>query len=246
MTLKQAVVSELGEEELLAPDLIAVSLVANDQAKYYLALLQTAQENVERPQVPAPDLKAERLASQLTDDWLDDVVAGTRKDRGGAYRIPHGPELLRRVRSSIETMLACLPEADRAPLAARLAALEFPPLAHGAIPGALIQAMASGDRKAGDSLHLVVMDAHRAINKLQAATAVETLAGARVHQLSDWGRPRVEAFMSGLNRTAPLKFDHPGLGTTATEHNGACSSRTTSARRTLTSSSCVSTTSPSA
>jgi uncharacterized protein Yka (UPF0111/DUF47 family) len=26
--------------------------------------------------------------------------------------------------------------------------------------------------------------------------------------------------MEGVNRTAPLKFDHPGLGTTATEHNG--------------------------
>ena len=26
--------------------------------------------------------------------------------------------------------------------------------------------------------------------------------------------------MDGLNRTSPLKFDHPGLGTTATEHNG--------------------------
>jgi hypothetical protein len=26
--------------------------------------------------------------------------------------------------------------------------------------------------------------------------------------------------MEGLNRTAPLKFDHPGLGTTATEHDG--------------------------
>jgi uncharacterized protein Yka (UPF0111/DUF47 family) len=64
------------------------------------------------------------------------------------------------------------------------------------------------------------MDAHRAINRLQAATAVETVAGARVHQLSPEGRQRVEAFMEGLNRTAPLKFDHPGLGTTATEHNG--------------------------
>jgi len=30
-------------------------------------------------------------------------------------------------------------------------------------------------------------------------------------------RTLVEAFMRGLNRTAPLKFDHPGLGTTATE-----------------------------
>jgi hypothetical protein len=34
MTLKQQVVSELGDDELLAPDLIVKSLVANDQVKY--------------------------------------------------------------------------------------------------------------------------------------------------------------------------------------------------------------------
>ncbi len=114
MTLKQAVVSELGEEELLAPDLIARSLVANDQAKYYLALLQTARDNADRPQVPAPDLKAERVASQLADDWLDDVVAGTRKDRAGAYRIPHGPEHPAPHPRRSRPCLSCLPEAEQA------------------------------------------------------------------------------------------------------------------------------------
>jgi uncharacterized protein Yka (UPF0111/DUF47 family) len=220
MTLKQQVVSELGDDELLAPDLIVKSLVANDQVKYYFALLQTARDNADRPRVPPTDLKAERIASQITDDSLDNVVAGTRTDRLGAYRVPQGPDLLRRIRSGIETMLECLPDADRAPFQARLAALELPALDDRAIPGDLIAALTSGDRKAGDSVHLVVMDAHRAINQLQAATAVETVAGARVHRLSEQGRRRVEAFMEGVNRTAPLKFDHPGLGTTATEHNG--------------------------
>jgi uncharacterized protein Yka (UPF0111/DUF47 family) len=220
MTLKQTVVSELGNPELLAPERIARSLVANDQVKYYLALLQTAQNRADAPLAPAPDLHSERMASQLSDDWLDDVVAGTRKDRGGAYRVPHAPDILRRIRAGVQTMLDCLPDPERTPLLARLGHLDFPALEHGAIPGQLIDAIASGNRKAGDSVHLVVMDAHRAINRLQAETAVETVAGARVHRLSDGGRQRVEAFMAGLNRTAPLKFDHPGLGTTATEHNG--------------------------
>jgi hypothetical protein len=220
MTLKQEVVSELGDDELLAPDRIAKSLAANDQVKYYFALLQTARDNADRPRVPPPDLKAERIASQVADDSLDNVVAGTRTDGFGAYRVPQGPDLLRRIMSGIETMVECLPDADRAPFQARLAALKLPALDDRAIPGDLIAALTSGDRKAGDSLHLVVMDAHRAINQLQAATAVETVTGARVHRLSEPGRRRVEAFMEGVNRTAPLKFDHPGLGTTATEHNG--------------------------
>jgi uncharacterized protein Yka (UPF0111/DUF47 family) len=220
MTLKQEVVSELGDNELLAPDLIAKALVANDQVKYYFALLQTARDNADQPRVPAPDLKAERIASEIDDVWLDTVVAGTRKDNAGNYRIPRCADLLQRIEIGITTMLKCLPDVDRAPLVARHARLEPSGTDDYSISGDLIAAMTSGDRVAGDSLHLVVMDAHRAINHLQAATAVETVAGARVHRLSEQGRGRVAAFMDGVNRTAPLKFDHPGLGTTATEHNG--------------------------
>jgi uncharacterized protein Yka (UPF0111/DUF47 family) len=220
MTLKREVVSELGDEDLLAPDLIAQALVANDQVKYYFALLQAARDNADTPRVPSSDLRAERIASEIADGWLDDVVAETTKDNSGNYAVPKGTELVRRIGTCIVTMLACLPEAEQAPLRARLAKLIPTVPENYAIPGNLIAAMTSGDRTAGDSLHLLVMDAHRAINARQAATAVETVAGARVHRLSDPGRRRVVAFMDGLNRTAPLKFDHPGLGTTATEHDG--------------------------
>jgi uncharacterized protein Yka (UPF0111/DUF47 family) len=220
MTSKQDIIAELGDRQILAPDTIARSLVANDQVKYYFALLQSARAHADHPGLPPVDLKAERLACQIGDDWLDEAVAGSRKNRAGVYLIPGGAEILRRVRSGIDAMLDCLPDPDRDSFQARLKELEFPPLEDGAIPGALIQAMTSGNRKAGDSLHLVVMDAHRAINRLQAETAVETLAGAHVHHLSAKGRRRVEAFMQGLNRTAPLKFDHQGLGTTATEYEG--------------------------
>jgi uncharacterized protein Yka (UPF0111/DUF47 family) len=220
MALKQAILDELGGQALLSPDRIARSLGANDQVKYYFALLQSARENAERPRVPVLDLKAERIASQLSDAWLDDVVGGTRKDASGNYRIPHGPEILRRIETSVRTMLECLPDDRRKVIEERATALALPAPEHGAISGKLIATITSGDRKAGDSLHLVVMDAHRAINRLQSETAVETVAGARTHSLSTDARRWVEVFMRGLNRTAPLKFDHPGLGTTATEHQG--------------------------
>lgn len=220
MTLKQAIVSELGEDRILLPEAIARSLVANDQVKYYFALLLAARDNAEHPAVPVMDLKAERLACRLEDVWLDDVVGGTREERSGHYRLPHGPEILRRITAAIKVMLDCLPAETRAALRARVDAMKFVDADHGAIPKKLIGEITSGDRKKGDSLHLVVMDAHKAINRLQAETAVETIAGARVHGLSMQGRERVEAFMLGLNRTAPLKFDHPGLATTATEYEG--------------------------
>ena len=68
----------------------------------------------------------------------------------------------------------------------------------------------------GDSLHRLVMDLHKALNRLSAAHAEEVLAGAHVYGLLPEDRPAVEAFMRGVESTRKLKFDHPGLATTAT------------------------------
>jgi hypothetical protein len=65
------------------------------------------------------------------------------------------------------------------------------------------------------------MDLHKALNRLVAETAVETLDGAQVHSLAERDRVTVKAFMRGLHRTAPLAFGHPGLGTTAVRAAGA-------------------------
>ena len=67
----------------------------------------------------------------------------------------------------------------------------------------------------GDSLHRLVMDLHKALNRLAASHAEETLAGARVSGLLPEDRSTVEAFMRGIHATEKLKFGHPGLATTA-------------------------------
>ncbi|MEG6508946.1 DUF47 family protein [Methyloligella sp. 2.7D] len=220
MALKLEIVEELGEDGLLLPERIGEALTANDQVKYYFALLQMARANADRPSLPVQDLKTERLASRIEDTALDEVVATAKRVGEDRYAIPQTRTILAAISAGIDTMLACLPEPQRAALADRARELKPPLLEDDTVEGALIDRMTSGEREHGDSLHLVVMDAHKAINALQAETAVETLAGARVHNLSPRARGLVEAFMNGLNRTAPLKFDHPGLGTTATEHEG--------------------------
>jgi len=75
-----------------------------------------------------------------------------------------------------------------------------------------------GDKSGSDedSVHLFVMDLHKQLNQLAVTLSNETIAGAHVWQLLPADHTRVEAFMRGLNRTAPLKFDHPGLDTAAT------------------------------
>jgi len=60
------------------------------------------------------------------------------------------------------------------------------------------------------------MDLHKQINHLSGELASEVIDGANVWELQPEDRARVVAFMRGLNRTAWLKFDHPGLETAAT------------------------------
>ena len=220
MVAKSEIIKELGQSDLLLPDRIAASLTANDRAKYFFALLQMARANAERPIAPTPDLKTERQESRIEDSWLDEVVAASRVDGQTDLVVPRAREILERLESAIEDMIACLPQASARELIERLAKLRPAARQDDRIPLELLDTMTSGDRSAGDSLHLLVMDTHKAINALQAATAIETLMGARVHSLSPRAHMLVEAFMRGLNRTAPLKFDHPGLGTTATERGG--------------------------
>lgn len=220
MPVKSKIVAELGETDLVLPDRIAEALTANDHVKYYFALLQTARANADHPSVPVPDLKAERLASRIADTWLDDVVADTRPAGPQRYAIPRVAEIVGRIEAAIRTMLACLPEDQKTAFQARLSAFSFALANAGVVDGPAIDAMTSGNRQRGDSPHLVVMDAHKAINALQAATASETILGASTRDLSERSKQLVASFMTGLNRTAPLKFDHPGLATTATEHDG--------------------------
>lgn len=219
MPVKSKIVAELGETDLVLPDRIAEALTANDHVKYYFALLQTARANADHPAVPVPDLKVERLTSRVGDTWLDSIVADTRRPAPQQYAIPHIDDILGRIADGIGTMLACLPDDQKAGLHARLEKFDFKLAKAGVIAGSAIDAITSGTGARGDSPHLLVMDAHKAINALQAATATETILGASTRGLSERSKRLVASFMTGLDRTAPLKFDHPGLATTAIEHD---------------------------
>jgi hypothetical protein len=132
-------------------------------------------------------------------------------------RLQEEPDHLDELRGEIllqtETMLRPVEAEDD--FAARFARLreEIAALPNGA---ASVGVLTAADREKGDSLHLLVMDLHRAINALQASLAETSIDGASAYHLGPGDQPLIRAFMAGVNRTAPLKFDHPGLGTTAT------------------------------
>ncbi len=223
MTQKTEIVAELAEQAVLLPMLVQRGLLANEQAKYYFSLLQTARQQAEHPERAVPVLRIEREAAGITDAALDGVVPGTAQIGDGLYRIPHLGRILEGIREAIDEMLRPLvasgmPNADA--LDARRTALagSLQVRAADEIERAGIGALTLGGRSSADSLHLLVMDLHRGLNALLERLAGETIDGAQAYMLGDGDGDRelVRAFMRGLNRTAPLRFDHPGLGTTAT------------------------------
>ncbi|HVN88159.1 MAG TPA: DUF47 family protein [Candidatus Binatia bacterium] len=223
MTEKVHIIEGLGETALLLPVLINTALAANDRAKYYFTLLQTARSQADRPLAHPVTLRAERLASGVTDESLDTTVERAARDPAGMYQIPKLAEVLAALMREIDLMLSPVrmeSNGTAAEFDRRLSGLRVEPPSSDTVDGALIEGMCSGSRDRGDSLHLLVMDLHKALNRMQARIASENLDGCLAYGLTDADRPLVRAFMRGVNRTAPLKFDHPGLGTTAT-HSGA-------------------------
>ena len=232
MVEKRSIVKELGEEELLLPGLVNSALAANDRIKYYFTLLQTAREKAENPQMEFPSLKTERENAEEEDAKLDRVVSETLKEGPDTYAIPFTEEILSRIWSCIDEMLKPLLVAggtEGTEFEARLEGLKlsvtepetgFPAGETGLLKGYCIRLLTSGDREKGDSLHILVMDIHKALNRMQEELAVEDIDGAKVYMVSAEDRELIIAFMSGINRTFPLKFEHPGLGTTATRTAG--------------------------
>ena len=220
--LKDKAVASLGHTSLLLPAMIKSALAANDRLKIYLTLVQAAGQQARHP-------------DQASDRWVDEFAAGLLGDPAwltelvnGAYLndqllvMPHGSKLLESMASDLAVMARPVCEAcNDAPAQWQkrrddwVARLEILGTSDGLEPEALVS-LTHGKCGENDSLHLFVMDLHKSLNALSQALATEHLEGAHVWQIDDTDRPLIRAFMTGLNRTAPLKFSHPGLDTAAT------------------------------
>lgn len=221
MTEKKEMIRELGEKEILLPALVNTALLANDRIKYYFTLIQTAIDHAENPSGEQSNLRAERELAEIDNFELDDVVGKTVKTGQSTYHLEMTGEILASIAKCMKDMLQPFlidGNEDGKEFSRRLKALE-PAIARGrddVIARQAVNRITSGNRAKGDSLHLLVMDVHKALNELQGKISREQIDGAVTYLLSEQDKALVRAFMAGLNRTAPLKFDHPGLGTTAT------------------------------
>src|SRR6185369_8712822 len=187
MSEKTRIVATLGEKRLLLPKLLNEAFSANDRAKYRLTLLQAARSRADSPDSPFSDLRTERLACGIVDAAYDDIVAGSVR-RGDSYLVPRLSELCSGLRADLEGMLSPF-ETGRKPdshqFRERLKELALTPWQEDDdfITGLTIARLASGDRERGDTIHLLIMDMHKGLNRLQAEIATETIEGALAYGL---------------------------------------------------------------
>ena len=218
---KAHIIDALGESGLLLPTLLNAALAANDRTKYCFTLLQSAQGCADHPDAVRPDLRGERQTVGIAEDIYDGIVAASRRGENDHYLIPGVQTVCTQLYLDLQRMLEPIRVAgspEWGGFAARLKVLAAKPWCQTSdlISGEQIAAMVSASRKRGDSLHLLVMDMHKALNALQAKVSTEAIDGAHAYGIDGEDRALIGAFMRGVNQSLPLKFDHPGLGTTAT------------------------------
>ena len=223
---KTQIIDLLNEKGLLLPAKLNAAILANERAKYVLALLQMAAANADSPNAQAVTLRAEREACGIAEAQLDRVVPRSEVLGPGVYHIPEAAHLIDMLAEALDTMLAPIALASDE-VSAQLGFAErkkrlfdaIPPIEGEVIDGETIALLTSCRPDGGDGIHLLIMELHKEINRLQSLIAEEDIDGAKAYGLAAGDRPRVAAFMKGVGRTAALKFDHPGLATTAARSN---------------------------
>ncbi len=221
--LKDKAVASLGQQSLLMPAWITAALAANDRLKLYLSLTQAAAQHARKPEDSVGNWSQELARAGLRDArWTQDLVRHAYYD-DGTLVLSHMPQLLQALGDDLQIMARPVVDGGMAPDATTfkqrqdywLQRLQSMHDDEG-LQTDTLTALTHGNRKSGDSFHLLVMDLHKQINTLASSVATENLDGAHVWNIDKEDRPLVRAFMRGLHRTAPLKFDHPGLDTAAT------------------------------
>ena len=210
--MKTQVLEAIGQTDLRHLTQIEEGLAANDRIKYYLTLLQMAVARADHPEQPINWLRNPGLTTALDRRALDDLIATSHRENG-SYRLSGCELVFDQIAQDLLAMAAPAPP-EFAERVERILGT-FPKPKDDLIDRSVIDDLTRAGTDGADSLHRLVMDLHKALNALQAELAEERLDGATVYQIQDSDRPLIKAFMAGLNRTAPLKFNHPGLGTLA-------------------------------
>jgi uncharacterized protein Yka (UPF0111/DUF47 family) len=219
--MKSQIVEHLGQADILLPSLIAEALAANDCIKVRMSALQAAAHRALQAHHPAPDLQVECRAAGIAPAAITALIDGAHAVGEGRIAAPNLARLMKEIVDDVAAMIRAV-KAGEPPtgeaMSARLSAIQASGLleASNEIEAARIARLTGVADNDVDSLHRLVMDLHKVLNRLAAGCAEEIVAGAHVFGLRPDDHRAVESFMRGLEETRGLKFDHPGLDTMAT------------------------------
>ncbi|MCG2625034.1 hypothetical protein L6654_00245 [Bradyrhizobium sp. WYCCWR 13023] len=223
--MKTQIIEELGQGGILLPTLVAEGLAANDRIKVRMSALQAAAQHARDPNRPASDLGIESRTAGIAPAAIATLIGGAHMIGRDRLAAPALAKLMKEIEDDAATMIRAVKagtpdEGTKAD--ARLEAIRSAGLLDPAseIEIARIARLTGVTDAAGDSLHRLVMDLHKQLNKLAASCSEEALDGAHVFGLHGEDRAAVAAFMTGLNATRGLRFNHPGLDTMATRAGG--------------------------
>ena len=222
--MKSGIIEELGQADLLLPSLIAEGLAANDRVKVRLSALQASARHARDPQGARFNLMDECRTAGVDPMPLEALVNCAILSSDERIMAPGLAILGKAIWDDMTSMLRPIEAADKTQgdqAGARLGAIQATTTLGSSdyLKDAEIAALATvGD--VNDSLHRLIMDLHKSLNRLAAIHAEEDVAGAHAYGLLPQDRSAVEAFMRGVEKTRKLKFTHPGLATTATRAGG--------------------------
>jgi hypothetical protein len=223
--MKSNIIELLGETELLLPTLIAEGLAANDRVKARLSVLQAAVDHAWDPANAHFSLTPECRTAGIDAVPMETLANSATVAPDQRIAAPGLAALGMVIWQDMAAMTRAVKAGDAAQgekSVDRLAAIQNSASLGSSddLEIAELKKLTSLSRGDGDSLHRLIMDLHKLLNGLAADHAQELVCGAHAYGLAAQDRPSVEAFMRGVNATRNLKFNHPGLATTATREAG--------------------------
>jgi hypothetical protein len=172
--VKSQIIEQLGQTDILLPALIAEGLAGNDRVKARLSVLQAAARHARDPQGSRFDLADECCAAGIDPVPMEALVNGASLLAGERITAPGLGDLEAEIWDDVEAMIRAVKagdagEGDTASQRLSVLVAAASPQAGDTLELAQIVRLTEISDSNGGSLHRLVMDLHKALNRLSAA-----------------------------------------------------------------------------